>query len=1161
MFDIRYYLLKNRITFMEKIPPATTDAEQREAALDPTRSFIVQAPAGSGKTELLIQRFLKLLATVSAPEEIVAITFTRKAAAEMRNRVLGALKRAGDSNPPEAPHAKKTWTLATAVLKQDERNNWEIAQNPLRLKIQTIDSLCAGLTRQMPYLSRFGAQPEITDRPEALYREAARNTVADLEAGARWSRSIEELLRYTDNYLARVESLVASMLARRDQWLRHTAGAGNAADQRERLEQALVRVIEDALKDVKEKFPSPGRDILLAGARFASENLKKDNSDSLICFCEDLADLPGTQMEDVKRWLGLAELLLTKDGEWRKAVNKNIGFPAPSSAKNDSLLKQQWQEKKDEFFDFLQRLNGEDSAAEALVRVRMLPDPAYTDDQWQIMQALFEILTVAVGHLELVFKDAGAVDFAEIGLRAAAALGGPENPTDLSLALDYRISHILMDEFQDTSFSQYELVERLTAGWTPGDGRTFFAVGDPMQSIYAFREAEVGLFLNAWEKGLSNVDLHPLTLSVNFRSRKGIIDWVNDSFARVMPETRQIKADITTGRVAYSPSTAFHPALAGDAVQVHPFLPSDREREAQQVVKCVQKAKKEHPDDSIAILVRARSHLEDIVAALKSSGERFQAVEIDSLGNRPVITDLISLSRALSHPADRVAWLAVLRAPWCGMTLTDLFHLVDGAPGQTVLSLMQSPEQLKQMSKDGQKRLMRISGILVPAVENRLRKPFRRLVEGVWTALGGPGCVYAPHELEDVGVFFSLLDRLAGGGIITDISALEDAAAALFAGPDAGADDKLQIMTIHKAKGLEFDTVILPGLERTPPAASHQLLLWLERATDHHKDLLLAPISETGTDKSRTYEYIRKIHEEKKRYEDARLLYVAATRARKNLHIMAGVNISAKDQQVRQPASSSLLSALWPAVGEIYYKMGQTLFHDRDRLPPIMEDNDKDPVVVPYIRRFGENWQLPDPPPDVFWKTGSEPSLEAKEKTEKPEFDWAGETARSVGTVAHSWLRVIAEQGLDQWDVPRIQSLGENIKQDLARSGFHRDEMDAAVSQVVDALTHAVTHDKGRWILSRHAESACEYGLTGVLDGQVVSVKIDRTFVDENNVRWIIDFKTGTHRGGSLDEFLDREKLRYQEQLETYRRLMGAKEDREIKLGLYFPQVRGWRSW
>src|SRR5687767_8369843 len=163
---------------MRKSPePMIADAAERENALDPSRSFIVQAPAGSGKTELLVRRFLKLLSTVERPEEILAITFTRKAAASMRKRILEAMDK-----PDLAP----------------------------RLRIQTIDALCASLTRQMPVLSRFGAQPELVEDARPHYREAALRSLNDL------SPQVERLLAHLDNNIGAATWLLASMLAKRD---------------------------------------------------------------------------------------------------------------------------------------------------------------------------------------------------------------------------------------------------------------------------------------------------------------------------------------------------------------------------------------------------------------------------------------------------------------------------------------------------------------------------------------------------------------------------------------------------------------------------------------------------------------------------------------------------------------------------------------------------------------------------------------------------------------------------------------------------------------------------------------------------------------------------------------------------------------------------------
>ncbi|HYL17763.1 MAG TPA: UvrD-helicase domain-containing protein, partial [Burkholderiales bacterium] len=234
---------------------AIADAAQRERAVDSERSFIVQAPAGSGKTELLIQRYLALLARVQAPEEIVAITFTRKAAGEMRDRVLQALALASNEQAPDGDHRRHTWELARAVRLRDTQRAWGLAESPVRLRIQTIDSLCAGLTRQMPVLSGFGAQPEIVEDASALFAEAARRTLSQLDEGGRWAGFVGRVLMHLDNNVELAEPLLASMLARRDQWLRYVADSDSRRIRRDTLEAALAGLIVDALEALRQVCP------------------------------------------------------------------------------------------------------------------------------------------------------------------------------------------------------------------------------------------------------------------------------------------------------------------------------------------------------------------------------------------------------------------------------------------------------------------------------------------------------------------------------------------------------------------------------------------------------------------------------------------------------------------------------------------------------------------------------------------------------------------------------------------------------------------------------------------------------------------------------------------------------------------------------------------
>ena len=701
---------------MSRAPKKTdiADAQERTAALDPRRSFIVQAPAGSGKTELLVQRYLELLRTVERPEEILAITFTRKAAAEMKQRILKSLA------------ASPVAGMSAADISS-------------RMRVQTIDALCAALTRQMPVLAKFGAQPETAEKPDALYEEAARRAFALEPRNA----PAETLLAHLDNDVAAAIELLAGMLARRDQWLHRTGQAPSRAE----LEAAFAAE----------------RERLTAVAR---------------------ALLPDASGE-------LAEELLTQKLTWRA---KNKRAQALKAEDEDGRILQ------------------------ALASLTNLPPAQYSEAQWTVLSAMLELLPRAVAELKLVFAERGQADFTEIAQGAVRALGEPDAPTDLLLSLDVGIRHILIDEFQDTSVSQRDLLERLTAGWQADDGRTLFVVGDPMQSIYRFREAEVGLFLQARHEGIGGIPLEFLQLKTNFRSQAGIVEWVNATFPAVLPRDE----DVTAGAVPYAPAVAHHTRSAGAAVGWHLF--DERTDEAARVVEVIRTARAADAKGSIAILVRNRGHLDHIVPALQDAGIRFRAVEIEQLNEKQVVQDLYALTRALTHPADRIAWLALLRAPWCGLTPVDLSLLAEGEDA-VVWDLMRDQAATARLDAGARARLARLVVVLEPALTNRLRGTLRDAIEGVWLALGGPACCRDSTELEDAAMFLDELERVEEAGDIADPAAFEQGLEKLYALPDLEAgDDAVQIMTVHKSKGLEFDMVIVPGLrseEHTSELQSH----------------------------------------------------------------------------------------------------------------------------------------------------------------------------------------------------------------------------------------------------------------------------------------------------------------------------------------------------
>jgi ATP-dependent exoDNAse (exonuclease V) beta subunit len=300
-----------------------------------------------------------------------------------------------------------------------------------------------------------------------------------------------------------------------------------------------------------------------------------------------------------------------------------------------------------------------DALAHALYRITKLPLPYYTDDQWDFICALFRILPRAVDNLTAVFVERGLMDFAQLSQLAIEALATADGRK-------HGLRHILVDEFQDTSTTQIDLLSRLTAAWQPDDGHTLFVVGDPMQSIYGFREAEVVLFERTRQSGVHGLPLHARKLEVNFRSQQSLVGWFNGIFPSLLKETNDLR-----GAVSYERCEAIQPPLPGTAVEVHPFYTEDAVPEAERVVSIVRDTL-ETTDGNVAILVRARTHLPAIVDALQHARIPYRGVELDPLNTRQAVLDVDALAQAIEHVGNRTAWLAILRAPWCGLSLAEL---------------------------------------------------------------------------------------------------------------------------------------------------------------------------------------------------------------------------------------------------------------------------------------------------------------------------------------------------------------------------------------------------------------------------------------------------------------------------------------------------------
>ena len=1161
-----------------------SDLQQREQALNPTQSFICEAPAGSGKTELLTQRVLTLLARVERPEQVLAITFTRKAAGEMRERVFHAIQ-SGQQPKPDEPHKIKTWELANGVLHADKHHHWHLLENPNRLQIKTFDSLCASLANTLPLESSFGAKPQVADEPLELHQKAARALLHSLEEDSDWSDGLTVLLSQLDNQYARLEELLINLLGRREEWMPLISHGAQSSEQartaiRAILENNLKSIIQDTLSHVRHLIPQHLHKEIVGLAGYAAKNLEMEGKSSAILNCLNMdlenSELPGTDQQALKQWQGIKELLLTGNGTWRASLTKACGFPTSKNKEEKALC----DEQKDRLKTVIAELQDIEPILPALNDIPLLPDDRFSTGQWELLNALFEVLPVLVAQLTLVFQETNTVDFTEISIKARQALGRLDNPSELALKLDYQIQHILVDEFQDTSHSQVDLLEQLTAGWTPGDGRTLFCVGDAMQSIYGFRGANVGLFLHCRDHGLGHIPLEPLRLNTNFRSQAGIVNWVNRTFDRAFP----VENDISRGAVIYSHSEAFNDDIGEPAVQIHGMIDQeDNSAEASEMLNIIQRTHAADPEHSIAILVRSRNHASRIARLLTTHGLRYRALDLEPLENQSIIQDLLALTQAMLHPGDRTSWLAVLRAPWCGLSLVDLEAIAnitdeDCAVTPTVLhqaelaltasqrkkpdqpplqndffapnqSDSDSPDSIK-LTDDGRARLERVLPVLKTGITQRDRKPLRLWIEGLWIALNGPACLQDAADLTNAEKYLELLQQWTWATDLPGFFHIRDAVKKLYAAPDPQASDKLQIMTIHKSKGLEFDVVLLPGLANGTRPNTPGLLMWHQRLSSAgDTELVMAPITAKGQDKHPTQQYLIAEDSKKSSFEACRLLYVACTRAKQKLHLFANLKTSQKDETINKPGKQALLYSIWDAI-EL-----QLIRHQSETT---MADTPKNPEP-PALIRLPKNWQTPALPTGHMLDAYI-PRFQYSNDNQLQELNYQSPVARHVGTLIHRYLELIGNRGIEHWQADTLKQHQRHIRNNLKALGVPAPELDDACHKVTMAIQLVLQDDKASDFLSnRHPFAANEYPITFKSQNGPKNLVIDRLYTTNKGTTWVVDYKTASPRDDqSMEEFLREQKEQYEPQLKLYQTALQQAGFEKVKTALYFPLSTAW---
>ncbi len=1099
------------------MPP---DHAAREQAADPSHSVLLTAPAGSGKTGVLLLRYLRCLLCVESPEQVVAITYTKKAAAEIRERIMNALAAAqqplaDDSNAFEqAMHE-----YAAQVVARDAALGWNLLQDSARLRVSTIDSFTASIVRRLPLLSGMGSARTGDDQP-LLYREAALSLLREWQKGGggeALQSAISNVLAYTDNQYERLLPQLEYLIGRRDQWL---------FDLFSQSDEMRGRALAEHLQDIFAALLARLHKLGFAAVYAALQTI--DSADEHWGFCAAMPDFSQLSPDDIpllrRIARGLAKGSNLDELYQRRSLKQYAKLPPDSTAIAA-------------VGDWVEAMEAQGDAGACFAALAKLPATTLSDTTAGLNADLSIVLLHLLTHLQLQFDQLGEADYCEIALRAIQALSGEGADVDVDALLrEQRIEHLLVDEMQDTSANQFRLLESLCANWLPDDGRSIFLCGDLMQSIYGFRGAVPRLFSAlASRSEFANRPLRSLQLTANFRSVAAVVEWCNRSF--------EVLTRDAGGR---QPFVAADAQLSGDgAVIVKGFVtasvPETIAVETKATLEIIEeRLSSDAEKPSIAVLVRSRGHLAALTDALDSKGIAYSAQKTVSLQQTAPIRGLLHLLWALWHGADDVAWVGVVREPWVGLGWEDIRRLRSG--GGDLRSALADAGLLQSLSAEGQQRCARLNTALAAAESRAFAANLSLLVNAVWHGLGGPAQLSDSQRI-DVERFFTLLDRHVAGGILQSRPAFERQLAELYAAPAAG---EVQLLTMHGAKGLEYDVVIMPQLGRSPPPGKLPLFLTRELGSDAAM-VVVTKSQQPDEEQELLYGYFSALAKDDARDDTLRLLYVACTRARRQLYLLGSVK---ETKAGIKPASGSLLAAMWPALEADFADPEVQLAADNDA----PEEDILYPVIAPRIG-LDARVSLCEP---VLPPQQASSALERQALA----FDLIGLEdnieSRATGLVYHEMAdrisRLAAQSGLD--DVAPALPLWQDAI--LARLRHHchpRATLGQSAARVTALLDNTLNCEHGRWILTQPGPAWNEQPLLrrhGQLWRRLV---IDRLFI-EDGCCWIIDYKTSGSDGDGTG-FITAEAARYAAKMHSYREaVIAAGVAPEVRIALYFPALQ-----
>ncbi|WP_298279680.1 double-strand break repair helicase AddA [uncultured Bradyrhizobium sp.] len=1091
------------------IPPAVRDAQAR--ASDPKASTFVSANAGSGKTHVLVQRVIRLLLSGVPPEKILCITFTKAAAANMAERVFTTLGHwvTLDDTGLDAAIREAGIAHPSASLRREARKLFACAlETPGGLKVQTIHALCTRLLQQFPFEANVPARFAVLDDRDQNEMMERANLAVFLEASRIPDSAIGRALRTAMANAADVtfKEVVREACLSRDHFMAWTDAAGNATAAAAQMSAALGVSTEDRIEDVEREIvdgPNLPRSSWKEMATLLDTSSKADQKQA-----ERLrAALTFTGAAQVDEYLGV---FLTDDRAPRASVITN------NFIKKNAVAGNRFEAEIDRLGPLIERRRA------VVARDRT--------------EALIHIATAAAAHYRREKLERGLLDYDDLIDKTLAMLDRVSSGW-VHYKLDRGVDHVLIDEAQDTSPRQWDIVAHIISEFTSGAGardglvRTVFAVGDEKQSIFSFQGAaprEFDLRRRELKRRFEEAGLKfdPVSFTYSFRSGPVILHSVDHVF-REQEIFRSIHA-VENGYPIHNAMTDAGPSLielwdlavADDRQDIEGWrAPFDGVAMTSPEVKLARRIQAEIKRlvtsgtmtgsaggrrplryGDMLILVRRRGNAFDaVIQALKHAGIPVAGADRLKLTEHIAIIDLMNLADALLLPQDDLALAVALKSPLFGLDDDDLFKLAYQRRGSLRAALAAQAATDERFA----------------AALRRLEHCERRFTQETPFAfyawlLGGDGgrarmLRRLGHEANDaLDEFLELAlsyERKAPASLQGFIAWLRAADTEVKRDMEISRDE-VRVMTVHGAKGLEASVVFLVDTTTSPSDTQRLRLIHLPQGNAAPNAPGVVVWAGKKAEDPPAVADARKAMLGDTEDEYRRLLYVAMTRAADRL--IVGGCMPGNMNTVRKSSWYDLITKGLANAGlrleELETPAGKVMRYSR---PDDAGDLTGAPATAAAASIALPSWLRTAAAPEAAAAGVLRPSDPADDDGHKIR---SGESvllrARALqrGTLVHRLLQSLPEIALERRLGAALGYLARNA------DGWSEDERAALARQVV-----ALTVDL-RFAPVFASGSRAEVSIVGRLErpGQpkaLVSGQIDRLVVTPNEVL-IVDFKT-----------------------------------------------------